>query len=180
MAHWAEVSVTEQFQLVPLDDQTTSETQDQIEVKCPMCRTLTLSSPNKEREVALRQRYPRMYAARKKEEEEEEDGDRTADVVTMVLYVGNTHQYKPPAVETSDQENAHEWTFFVRPGETDLIAYVKFGLVCLSLLFVKHFHFRAEPHVLSIQHFTLRELSSGERRMRSIDWVGALLRSLHR
>src|SRR6201999_179059 len=119
MAHWAEVSVTEQFRIVPLGDENIPATQDQIEAKCPMCRTITHSSLNDEREDALRKHYPRTYQARKLEEEE--DGNPAEEVFAIVMYVGNTHEYKPPARATSESENTHEWTFFVRPDRTDII-----------------------------------------------------------
>jgi YEATS family/zinc finger of C3HC4-type, RING len=128
MAHWAEVSVTERFQIVPLNDENTPAAHDQIEVKCPMCRTITTSLPNVDREDALRTRYPLTYQARR--EEEDADGDLAEEVFTMAVYVGNTHQYKPSGHETSKQGNTHEWTFFVRPERSDIIHEVRILLVC--------------------------------------------------
>jgi phage FluMu protein Com len=131
MVHWAEVSVTEQFRIVPLDDESTTGTQDQIEVKCPMCRTITNSLPDEERENSLRERYPQTYLARKTEEEEQNENP-AEEVLMMALHVGNTHEYKPPARMASDQENVHEWTFFVRPERTDIIDEVRILLVSVN------------------------------------------------
>jgi hypothetical protein len=129
MAHWAEVSVTAQFQIVPLNDEATSS-EGQIEAKCPMCRTITRSSPNQARGNALRERYPRTYEMRRNEEEDSE-GNPAEDVLMMTVYVGNTHQYKPPQGRGAEPEyNTHEWTFFVRPDRTDIIDEVRILLVC--------------------------------------------------
>jgi RING finger family protein len=136
MAHWAEVSVTEQFEIVPLDDQSTPVTEDQIEVKCPMCRTVTWASPNQERGDTLGERYPRTYKMRKSEEEEDQNGNPAEEVLTMTLYVGNTHQYKPPQGRDNEQDgNTHEWDFFVRPDKTDIIDEVRIILVCPTSIF---------------------------------------------
>jgi hypothetical protein len=124
MAHWAEVSITEQFSTVPFgDEDMTGDEVGQVEVKCPMCRTLTKTSPNGERERELRGRYPDQYRERAKEEAE---GEQDGEVVRIDLYVGNHHELVD---SRDDNHNKHDWTFFVRPSRTDVIEEVIIKLV---------------------------------------------------
>jgi hypothetical protein len=125
MTHWAEVSVTETFREVPLTDEPTPFSPEEIEVGCPMCRTSTKAVPNAEKELALKEAYTVAYDKRK----EEEESDPLEEIITMTVYVGNTHEYKPPRRKSDDEENAHEWTFFVRPERSDIIDQIRILLV---------------------------------------------------
>src|SRR4051794_5165143 len=46
MAHWADVSLTSSITIVSLDEQPISTDTNEVEAKCPMCRTLTTTAPN--------------------------------------------------------------------------------------------------------------------------------------
>jgi hypothetical protein len=126
MTHWAEVSVTQTFREVPLTDEPTPFSPEEIEVGCPMCRTSTKAIANADKELALKEKYAAAYEKRKEEEENESQ----EEIITMTVYVGNTHEYKPSGRNREDQENAHEWNFFVRPERSDIIDQIRILLVC--------------------------------------------------
>lgn len=125
MAHWAEVSITEQFIAVSfgVEDDTSDNELNQVEVKCPMCRTLTTTSADDEKERELRERHAEEYNDRAREEVEDHDGK---EVIVMNLFVGNRHELLE--VE-EDEPNRHEWEYFVRPSRTDIIEEVVIKLV---------------------------------------------------
>ena len=129
MAHWADVSISTAMMTVDINEMltTSSIAPNQIEARCPMCRTQTTALPNGRLESTLRRKYQEAYRAREAEERAgQEDPDGT-EIDTLTVYIGNTHRL----VEVDDGEaaNRHEWVFFVRPERADLIEEVQVFLV---------------------------------------------------
>lgn len=88
-----------------------------------MCRTVTTAAPDAERERQLRARYPGRWAEREREEGGEEDGG--GEVQAVAVWLGNTHG----AVEDDGDGNSHEWLFFVRVSDEDVVQEVQIELV---------------------------------------------------
>jgi hypothetical protein len=130
MAHWADVSVTMQMTTVGLDDEPMVLLPNDIETRCPMCRTSTTASLNELRELDLQARYPETYKVREVEVREENEDETGASIETLTVYIGNTH--REARVEDPESHNKHEWKFFVRPSRTDMIEEVHIFLVRLS------------------------------------------------
>ncbi|KAF9639442.1 putative yeats family protein [Lasiodiplodia theobromae] len=105
MSRWADISTTSgQMTIVPLSDavpppEPDAATTDPLlladEARCPMCRTPTRAVRDARREEVLRAR-------------------------AMTVFVGNTHEL----LEVREG-NCHEWTFFVRPGDVDVVEEVQ-------------------------------------------------------
>lgn len=129
MARWADFSVSSEMTILPINVSPPVESASPSdEVKCPMCRAHTSATLDAIRDDRLRARYPMTYRERKEEAERlvaaRSDGDETFETVT--LYVGNTHKLVVPREGSS---NAHQWTFFVRPSNTEIIEEVRMLLV---------------------------------------------------
>lgn len=122
MAHWADVSIFTQTTRISLDDETEPEAlippPNEIETKCPMCRTLTVARPDLVLEANLRQRYPQSYTARASETDNNIDGEDGTFVETLTLLIGNEHRLLTTSERESSRHsdsNEHEWKFFIRP-----------------------------------------------------------------
>ncbi|KAK6526909.1 hypothetical protein TWF281_010105 [Arthrobotrys megalospora] len=117
MAEWADVSVTSQMTIVPLNEQPENFVASNLQAKCPMCRTLTSAQRSVEVEDRVKRRYPDVYKQR--EEEAVSDGaGQDFSVETLTIYIGNT--VEPP--ENPDDENAlFNWNFFVNVSDTSVI-----------------------------------------------------------
>ena len=129
MTRWADFSVSSEMTILPVNVSPPAETASPSdEVKCPMCRAHTSATLDGARDDRLRAQYPLAYQERKEEAERlaaaRSDGDETLETVT--LYVGNTHKLVVPREGSS---NAHQWTFFVRPSNTEIIEEVRLLLV---------------------------------------------------
>ncbi|KAL1618263.1 hypothetical protein SLS56_010627 [Neofusicoccum ribis] len=123
MARWADVSAASAMTVVPLEDSAiTAAAASAVEARCPMCRTVTTAAPDAGRERQLRARYPGRWAEREREEGGEEDGGGEVQAVTV--WLGNTHG----AVEDDGDGNSHEWTFFVRVSDEDVVQEVQIDL----------------------------------------------------
>ncbi|KAJ9659135.1 hypothetical protein H2198_003277 [Neophaeococcomyces mojaviensis] len=127
MAHWADVSITTQMTTLGLDvDEPLLLPPNEIETKCPMCRTLTVAKLDADREAALRSKYTSSYDSRQKEYEEAARDETGAFVEPLTLFLGNEHRL----IRTDElgSKNNHEWVFFVRPSRTDIIEEVQIFL----------------------------------------------------
>lgn len=126
MAHWADVSITTQMTTVGLDDRAVILLPNEIETKCPMCRTLTTAKIDPKRESKLQEQYPITYQERQIEHRTTVDDGSTSRVETLTVYIGNEHSL----VRTEDgSNNKHQWNFFVRPSRSDLLEEVQIFLV---------------------------------------------------
>ncbi|KAJ4513139.1 hypothetical protein HRR83_005498 [Exophiala dermatitidis] len=125
MAHWADVSITSQMATVGLDDEAVVLLPNEIETRCPMCRTLTTASLDPDRQSALEGLYPVSYSARETESKLEEEDDFGSSIETLTVYIGNEHSLVRTEGESN---NRHHWKFFVRPSRTDLIEEVQIFL----------------------------------------------------
>jgi hypothetical protein len=129
MAHWADVSITSQMTTVGLDDEPLELLPNDVETSCPMCRTPTTASLNKDRARKLEARYPETYKVREAEERSGNEDESGASVEALTLYIGNTHRLV--RVEDPESHNKHDWKIFVRLSKTDMIEEVQIFLVCL-------------------------------------------------
>jgi hypothetical protein len=129
MKLWAEISINQQIAIVSLDEQQMTLHPSDLEIKCPMCRTSSIAAPDSDREALLRSQYPQTYILRQAEEQTAVEGD-FADVESLTLYIGNTHQVvKHDDDDGNESPNKHDWKFFVRPSRNDLIEEVHVYLV---------------------------------------------------
>jgi hypothetical protein len=131
MAQWASVSSTSNIERSSLDIELTDfdpnyDPAYDLEANCPMCRTRTTAAPDTALAAQLETRYPQTYAERKVEEEIER-GLRVGQdgVEGVMILIGNKHRL----VRGSDDDNEHDWTFFVRTSRPDLIKEVRIYLV---------------------------------------------------
>ncbi|KAH7027475.1 uncharacterized protein B0I36DRAFT_327166 [Microdochium trichocladiopsis] len=132
MATWASVSLAAPMAIVDVDEVPVDfDAVQDLEARCPMCRTLTAARPDTQRREALREKYPRAYAMRSAEVAAEQSlaggTGGGAGVQTITVYIGNRHTLVAPS-PSGLQENQHEWEFFVRPSRTDIIEEVHMHL----------------------------------------------------
>jgi len=133
MAQWADASTTNEIVHSSWDveledfDPNYDPTYD-LEANCPMCRTHTTASPDNELADQLEQKYPLIYAERRLEEEVER-GSRVGQngVEGVMILIGNKHKL----VRGSQDDNQHDWTFFVRTSRPELVEEVRIELVGL-------------------------------------------------
>ena len=153
MAHWADVSFSAQMTHVDLDERRIVETisANDIETKCPMCRTQTVANVSQQLERYLKERYPKLYATRA-EEEEALSKDITPDdsVEILTIYIGNEHRL----IRTNESlsNNKHDWKFFVRPSRIDIIEEVQIFL---------HPTFRNPRIIVQYSPYEIRRLGWG-------------------
>lgn len=127
MTLWADVSISTQMRIVGLDDEPIALLPADIETGCPMCRTPTTATLDRDRETALQRQYPKAYQARHIEDQTAVEADFVDSVETLTLYIGNEHHLIRP--DHPHSANKHQWRFFVRPSRTDLIEEVHMFLV---------------------------------------------------
>lgn len=147
MAHWADVSITTNLIRVGLNDSPMVLLPNQIETKCPMCRTFTDAQADRSRTSLLQNKYPQLYQQRKQEESGTEQ--ETGEISTLTLYIGNKHNL----IQTeSGSQNKHSWKFFVTTSASDLLEMV-----------VVHLHptFRNPTLVLETPPYEIRRLGWG-------------------
>ncbi|KAF2821169.1 hypothetical protein CC86DRAFT_374031 [Ophiobolus disseminans] len=130
MAQWADVSSTSQIEHSSLDveladfDPNYDPTYD-LEANCPMCRTHTAASPDTTLASQLETKYPTTYAERRVEEEIDR-GSRVGQngVEGIMILIGNRHKL----VRGAEDDNQHDWTFFVRTSRPELVKEVRIDL----------------------------------------------------
>ncbi|ETN46564.1 uncharacterized protein HMPREF1541_00749 [Cyphellophora europaea CBS 101466] len=150
MKVWSDISITDQRQIVGLEDVPTTCLPSEMESRCPMCRTLTTASPDRTREAALRRKYKHSYAARELEAQIVSDEHNADTIETLTLYIGNTHHLVK--ADQSGSKNTHNWKFFVRPSRTDLIEEVQVFL---------HPTFRNPRVILQLPPYEIHRLGWG-------------------
>lgn len=135
MAQWADVSNTNRIEPSSWDvdladfDPNYDPTYD-LEANCPMCRTQTAATPDKELAGQLEKKYPATYAERAAEEEVERGARIGQDGVEgVMILIGNKHRL----IRNADDDNEHDWTFFVRTSRPELVKHVRIYLVSQSI-----------------------------------------------
>jgi hypothetical protein len=100
-----------------------------LEANCPMCRTHTTAAPDTALAAQLSAKYPKTYAERHVEEQVER-GSRVGQdgVEGFMILIGNKHKL----VRESEDDNEHDWTFFVRTSRPELVKEVRIYLVSAS------------------------------------------------
>ena len=155
MAQWADASTLTTIIPSPLDlnlsafDPHYDPTPD-LEVGCPMCRTLTTGVLDMDLVAALEERYPDTYKERR-EEEMEAKGERIGEdgVEGLMILIGNRHRLERGVDEGP---NKHDWTFFVRISRPDIVKEVRVNL---------HPTFRPPRVVIKKAPFEVRRLGWG-------------------
>ncbi|KAF1912982.1 hypothetical protein BDU57DRAFT_503673 [Ampelomyces quisqualis] len=130
MAQWADASSTTNIQHSSLDvnlaefDPNYDPTYD-LEANCPMCRTHTTAAPDKTLARELETKYPKTYAERRVEEQIER-GSRVGQdgVESIMILIGNKHRIE----RGTEDDNQHDWTFFVRTSRPELVKEVRIYL----------------------------------------------------
>lgn len=110
-------------------DPTYNEAYD-LEANCPMCRGQTAAVPDEKLAKQLEIKYPIAYAERKVEEEVERGSRIGQDGAEgIMILIGNKHRQ----VRDAEDDNEHDWTFFVRTSRPELVKHVRVFLVSQSL-----------------------------------------------
>jgi hypothetical protein len=131
MAQWADVSSANIIES-PSSDVDLAEldlhydpTYD-LEADCPMCRSHTTALTDEALASVLESKYPVTYANRRVEEEVER-GPRVGQngVEGVMILIGNKHRLVPSA----ENDNQHDWTFFVQTSQPEIIREVRIYLV---------------------------------------------------
>ncbi|RVD86469.1 uncharacterized protein DFL_004743 [Arthrobotrys flagrans] len=114
MTEWADVSVTSQMTVVPLNERPEDFVAAGIQAKCPMCRTMTSAKRSLEMEDRLKTKYPEMYEKREEESVAEEEA-KEVRIETLTVYIGNT------VVPPEDERALFDWEFFVKISDTSVV-----------------------------------------------------------
>lgn len=130
MAQWADASSTNNIEPSSLDvnltdfDPNYDPTYD-LEANCPMCRTHTAATPDQTLARVLEQKYPVAYAERRVDEEVER-GSRADQngIEGVMILIGNKHRL----LRGAEDDNQHDWTFFVRTSRPDIVKHVRIDL----------------------------------------------------
>ena len=134
MARWADISISPEMIFLPITSSEPAEAGSLAdEVKCPMCRTCTSATLDADKDGLLRVRYPRAYQERQVDAERNAiarpEGEGEGSIETVTLFVGNTHKLRTSREETP---NVHQWSFFVRQSNTEMIEEVRMLLVSVA------------------------------------------------
>ncbi|KAF1940515.1 hypothetical protein EJ02DRAFT_445400 [Clathrospora elynae] len=130
MAQWADTSTTNRIEHSSLDLNLTEFDPNydpvyDLEANCPMCRTHTTASPDQALARQLEGKYPTTYVERRVEEEVERGSRVGRDGVEgIMILIGNRHRL----IRGDDDENEHDWSFFVRTSRPDLVKEVRIDL----------------------------------------------------
>lgn len=122
---------------------------DDLEARCPMCRTATTAQIDTPLARALETKYPQTYAERRSEEIAARATLSGEGVENVAILIGNRHEL---VGGTDEPGNQHDWTFFVRLSRPELVSHVKVNL---------HPTFRPPSLVLRDPPFEVRRLGWG-------------------
>ncbi|KAK6348992.1 hypothetical protein TWF730_009752 [Orbilia blumenaviensis] len=120
MTEWADVSITSQMTIVPLDEKPEDFVSAPLTAKCPMCRTMTSAKRSLEVEEKVKTKYGDVYEERDREVVREEE-EKEVTVETLTVYVGNT--VIPP--KEGDEKGLFDWEFFVKVSDERVISEVE-------------------------------------------------------
>ncbi|OAL47510.1 hypothetical protein IQ07DRAFT_119102 [Pyrenochaeta sp. DS3sAY3a] len=154
-AQWSDASRTNQIEHSSLDvnladfDPTYDPSYDLEDFKCPMCRASTTASLDKKLAEQFKSKYPETYKERQVEEEIDRGSRESHDgMFGVMILIGNKHRL----CRTAEDDNQHDWTFFVRTSRPDLVKEVRINL---------HPTFRPPRLVLREPPFEVRRLGWG-------------------
>ncbi|KAK5948629.1 hypothetical protein OHC33_010388 [Knufia fluminis] len=148
-SHWADVSINQMTLGLAIDEPMLLPS-NEVEARCPMCRTSTVAQIDQHRTAELQSKYPTAYRIRARNAPfgtSDEDG---AIIEHMTLYIGNEHRLQRR--ESASDRNTHEWRFFVRASRTDIIEEVQVFL---------HPTFRQSSLVLQYPPYSIRRVGWG-------------------
>lgn len=100
MAQWADVSITTHITHVDLDERPVigAVSTNDIETRCPMCRTEAMAKVSRQLEKDLKEQYPKLYALRAAEEEASSEYITSGgSVEILTIYIGNEHRFIQPS-----------------------------------------------------------------------------------
>jgi hypothetical protein len=149
MAQWADASSTTDIEHSSADvelenfDPNYDPSYD-LEANCPMCRSHTTAAPDMALATQLESKYPTTYAERRVEEEVER-GSRVGQdgVEGFMILIGNRHKL----VRAAEDDNQHDWTFFVRMSRPELVKEVRIDLVGRHSQYCTNLADKAAPDV---------------------------------
>jgi len=148
-SHWADVSINQMTMGLDIDEPMLLPS-NEIEARCPMCRTSTVALLDRERAADLEGKYPIAYASRKEEAPFGAEDEEGAIIETVTVYIGNEHRLQRR--ENEDDRNIHEWRFFVRASRTDIVEEIQVFL---------HPTFRQSSLVLQYPPYSVRRVGWG-------------------
>lgn len=148
-SHWADVSINQMTMGLDIDEPVVLPL-NQIEARCPMCRSATVAEVDAARVEELETRYPNSYETRVQEFSDTIEDEEGSIIEQLVVYIGNEHKMKRS--ESEDDRNVHEWRFFVRASRTDIIEEIQVFL---------HESFRQNQVVLQYPPYSIRRLGWG-------------------
>jgi hypothetical protein len=133
MEQWADASSTGNTEPLSLDVNLADfdprhDAMYDLEAKCPMCRTHTTASLDEPLARLLEEKYPVTYAERRVDEEIERGSRAGQDGIEgITILIGNKHRLE----RSAEDDNQHDWTFFVRTSRPDIVKEVRIYLVSL-------------------------------------------------
>lgn len=124
MLHWALAAMDGCAEHAELPSNLTV---DGINFRCPTCRTYTTATFDAELNGKLQTRYPEEYATRAAEQQEPEDNQEDEYATrTMLVMLGNSHRKVEPTISPyTGRMRHHEWTFFLKSSQSELIEQVQ-------------------------------------------------------
>lgn len=152
---WADISVASaDLVYVPLEYNefpTTDSRRNDQEIACPLCESLTTVYYNSRLQEALQVKYPgvyrtRLFCAPGTGTQSASSNNRSSALETLTLLIGNTHKLTEnisPILLQADplRENKHDWTFFVRPSNKNMVEEV-----------IIHLHKSFRNNKISLRH----------------------------
>ena len=143
MAQWADASSTNEIEASSFDVELTDfdpnyDPSYDLAANCPMCRAKTTAAPDILLATELEHKYPVTYAERRVEEEVEKGSRIGQDGVEgVMILIGNKHKL----VRNPNDDNQHDWTFFVRTSRPELVEEVRIDLVSQTRCFIHELTF---------------------------------------
>lgn len=124
LLHWALTTMETKFGDVnaPEISSNIALAVDGIKFKCPTCRTYTQASFDAERNEKLTERYREEYISRDAEISNNSPLVSEDGTELVFLMIGNSHRKIPATFDPhTGMEAEHEWTFFVKGSNQDVI-----------------------------------------------------------
>lgn len=168
MLHWALAAMDGCAEHAELPSNLTV---DGINFKCPTCRTYTTATFDAEFNSRLQTRYPEEYAIRAAEQQKpEEDQDEHA-IQTMLVMLGNSHRKVAPTISPyTGTMRHHEWTFFLKSSQLELIEKVDI-ILHPTYREDRHVVLREPPFSLTHKAWAHFSILAGVKLKEGYEWV---------